>query len=46
MLKKFMYGIKSEKRHQLIEPDKLTMGRQLALSMEVDGWGVCSITSR
>lgn len=46
MLKKFVYGIKSEKRHQLTEQGKPTVGDQLALSMEVEAWGVCSITSR
>ena len=46
MLKKFVYGIKSEKRHQLTEQDKPAAGDQLILSMETDAWGVCSITSR
>jgi hypothetical protein len=46
MLKKFVYGIKSEKRHQFTEEDKPIVGDQLVLSMEVDGWGVCSITGR
>lgn len=46
LLKKFVYGIKSEKRHQLTEPGKPTVGDQLVLSMEMDAWGVCSIAGR
>jgi transposase len=46
MLKRFVYGIKSEKRHQFTEQGKPTVGGQLVLSMEIDAWGVCSITGR
>lgn len=45
-LKKFVYGIKSEKRHQPTDPDKPAVGDQLALSMEVDAWGVCKVADR
>jgi len=46
MLKKFVYGIKSEKRHQLTDEGKPTAGDQLVLSMEMDAWGICGVTNR
>jgi antitoxin component of MazEF toxin-antitoxin module len=45
-LKKMMYGIRSEKRHQLTEPGNPAAGEQLTLDMEADAWGVCQIASR
>jgi transposase len=45
-LKKWIYGIKSEKRHQPASPDKVAAGGQLVLDMEVDSWGVCQIKDR
>lgn len=45
-IKKMMYGISSEKRHQLTDPGKAAAGEQLALNMEADAWGVCQMTSR
>jgi transposase len=42
-IKKWIYGIKSEKRHQPTGPLKATIGDQLSLAMEVDSWGVCKI---
>lgn len=45
-LKKWVYGIKSEKRHQPTEPDKARIGDQLTLALEVDSWGVCKIQDR
>lgn len=45
-LKKWIYGIKSEKRHRANGPDKPALGDQLSLSMEVDNWGICKVSSR
>ncbi|MGZ3890620.1 MAG: IS66 family transposase [Mucilaginibacter sp.] len=45
-LKKWVYGIKSEKRHQPTSLSKASAGDQLQLSMEVDSWGVCKVSSR
>ena len=45
-LKKWIFGIKSEKRHQPTDPPKATAGDQLVLDMEVDTWGVCKIIDR
>lgn len=45
-LKKWIHGIRSEKRHQADGPDKPTLGDQLRLAMDVDSWGVCKINSR
>ena len=45
-LKKWIYGIKSEKRHQPTAPVKANIGDQLTLAMEVDSWGVCKINDR
>ena len=45
-IKKWIYGIKSEKRHQPTDPGKATAGDQLVLGMEVDSWGVCKINAR
>jgi transposase len=45
-LKKWIYGIKSEKRHQPTGPGKAAMGDQLVLDMQVDSWGVCKIIER
>ena len=45
-LKKWIHGIRSEKRPQPNGPDKSTSGDQLSLTMEVDSWGVCKISSR
>jgi len=46
VLKKWIYGIKSERRHQPTDPGKPTVGDQLVLAMEVDSWGVCKINDR
>jgi hypothetical protein len=43
-IKKWMFGIRSEKRHQPSEADK--PGAQLVLDMEVDTWGVCQVSDR
>jgi transposase len=45
-IKKWVYGIKSEKRYQLTDQGKATVGDQLVLQMEVDSWGVCKINDR
>ena len=45
-IKKWIYGIKSEKRHQPTAPVKANIGDQLTLAMEVDSWGVCKINDR
>jgi hypothetical protein len=45
-LKKWIYGIKSEKRYQPAEQSKATVGDQLVLQMEVDNWAVCKINDR
>jgi len=45
-LKKWVYGIKSEKRHQPTTLNKPNTGDQLVLDMEVDSWGVCNIIDR
>ena len=45
-IKKMMYGIRSEKRHQLTEQSNPVAGEQLALDMDADAWGVCQINSR
>lgn len=45
-LKKWVYGIKSEKRHQPADAGKTNTGDQLVLEMEVDSWGICKITDR
>jgi transposase len=45
-IKKMLYGIRSEKRHQPTDQGKIEVGHQLSLPMEVDSWGVCKITSR
>ncbi len=45
-LKKWIYGIKSEKRHQPTGSLKVNIGDQLSLAMDVDSWGVCKITDR
>lgn len=46
VLKKWIYGIKSEKRHRPADAAKATAGDQLVLGMEVDSWGVCNIHDR
>jgi transposase len=46
MLKRFMYGIKSEKRHEHAGQDKPQPGQQLTLSMEVESWGICHVQNR
>lgn len=46
VLKKWIYGIKSEKRHLPEELHKPKVGDQLSLQMEVDTWGVCQVTDR
>jgi hypothetical protein len=38
-LKKWIHGIRSEKRHQTDGPDKPITGDQLSLAMEADSWG-------
>ena len=45
-IKKWIYGIKSEKRHLPNAPVKTNTGDQLSLAMEVDSWGVCKINDR
>jgi transposase len=40
-LKKWIHGIRSEKRPQSEGPDKPASGDQLSLAMEVDSWCVC-----
>jgi len=45
-IKKMLYGIKSEKRHQPAAQDVIKAGMQLSLPMEIDSWGVCRITGR
>ena len=45
-LKKWVYGIRSEKRYQPAVAAKPASGDQLLLAMEVDSWGVCSINDR
>ena len=45
-IKKWVYGIKSEKRHQPAATSKANVGDQLVLGMEVDSWGVCNIIDR
>jgi transposase len=45
-LKKWIHGIRSEKRHQADGPDKPALGDQLSLAMDVDSWGVCKISIR
>lgn len=45
-LKKWIFGRKSEKRHQPTDTPKAVAGDQLVLAMEVDGWGVCTIKDR
>jgi len=45
-IKKMMYGIRSEKRHQPTQPGNPVAGDQLVLDMNADTWGVCQITSR
>jgi transposase len=45
-LKKWIHGIRSEKRSQAEGTDKTALGDQLSLAMEVDSWGVCKTSSR
>jgi hypothetical protein len=45
-LKKWIHGIRSEKRPQVEGADKPALGDQLSLVMDVDSWGVCKINSR
>lgn len=45
-LKKWIYGIKSEKRYQPTEQAKASVGDQLVLDMQIDSWGVCKISNR
>jgi transposase len=45
-IKKWVYGIKSEKRYQPTDSGKANIGDQLVLAMEVDSWGVCKINDR
>lgn len=45
-IKKWVYGIKSEKRYQPTTLSKVNIGDQLILGMEIDSWGVCNITDR
>lgn len=44
-LKKWIHGIRSEKRPQVVGPDKSSLGDQLSLAMDVDSWGVCKINN-
>jgi len=46
MLKRRIYGIKSEKSHTGSGEGDPQAGRQLMLSLEVDSWGICSINDR
>jgi len=45
-LKKWIYGIKSEKRHQPQATQTPQPGTQLSLALDVDSWGVCKIVER
>ena len=45
-IKKMMYGIRSEKRHQSTEQGNPVAGEQLTLNMDADAWGVCQMNSR
>ena len=45
-LKKWIYGIKSEKRHQPREDIQPSVGDQLTLELDADSWGVCKIRDR
>ncbi|HEX8608252.1 MAG TPA: IS66 family transposase, partial [Pedobacter sp.] len=45
-IKKWVYGIRSEKRHQPADPGIAIAGDQLFLDMEIDSWGVCTISDR
>lgn len=38
-LKKWVHGIRSEKRPQVVGPDRSSLGDQLSLAMDVDSWG-------
>ena len=46
VLKRWIYGIKSEKRHALTEKDNPVAAEQLTLDMEAEAWGVCPISRR
>lgn len=46
MLKRRIYGIKSEKSHPPVGKGSPERGEQLTLSLEVDGWGICTIHDR
>ena len=43
MLKRRIYGIKSEKSHPAASQGTPEAPQQLTLSLEVDGWGLCAI---
>jgi hypothetical protein len=45
-LKKWIYGIKSEKRHQPEKQSDAVRGDHLSLLMDVDSWGICKVNSR
>lgn len=45
-LKKWIYGIKSEKRHQPQAAQRPQPGDQLSLALDADSWGVCKIGER
>ena len=45
-LKKWIYGIKSEKRHQPQAARAPQPGDQLSLSLDADSWAVCNIHER
>jgi len=46
MLKRQIYGIKSEKRHVSANGDSSTPVQQLAMVLDVDSWGSCQLTNR
>lgn len=46
LIKKMLYGIKSEKRHEPTDEGKPEVGGQLSLLLEADAWGVCKMTGR
>lgn len=46
MLKRRIYGIKSEKSQSGSGEGDPQTGRQLILSLDVDSWGICSINDR
>lgn len=46
MLKRQLYGIRSEKRHLPAEGSNQDVGQQLLLNLEAENWGTCRIAGR